>query len=227
MDFKDIIEKLKMLSDTKSVEGMAKFGITPGKAFGVSLPYLREIAKKTNRNHELALKLWEQDTRETRILAAMIAEPDKVTNELIDKWAKAFNYWEICDQCVMNLFEKTEFAWTKAVEYSTKEEEFIKRTGFVLMARLAVSDKKAKDKKFESFLPLIKREAMDNRKMVKKAINWALRQIGKRNLNLNEKAIGIAKEIQKIESSSAKWIASDALLELQSEAVQKRLCQKI
>lgn len=223
MTKEDILKTLESLSNSKSKEQMAKFGITPGQTYGVSIPHLRDIAKQSKRNHDLALQLWDIDTRETRILAAMIAEPQKTDRSLVEQWTLAFDYWEICDQCVMNLFEKLPFAWDLAVEYSSRQEEFVKRTGFVIMARLAVSDKKAEDKRFEPFLPLILKEATDDRNMVKKAVNWALRQIGKRNLNLNGKAIALGLHLKELDSKSARWIASDALRELQSDAVQKRL----
>ena len=223
MDYKKIIEKLKSLSDPEAVEGMARYGITPEKTYGVSIPNLRKIAKETGRDQDLSLKLWECNTRETRILAGMIGDPSKVTLEQMESWVREFTYWEICDQCCMNLFEKTAFAYRQAEQWSMNEEEFIKRAGFVLMARLAVSDKKADDNHFENFLPLIKREAADGRNFVKKSVNWALRQIGKRNLNLNKKAILTAKEIQQLDSKPARWIASDALRELTSDAVQNRL----
>jgi 3-methyladenine DNA glycosylase AlkD len=226
MVLQEIIKKLEELANTKSKDHMAKFGITPESTYGVSIPHLREIAKQSKRNHSLALQLWDIDTRETRILAAMIAEPAKSDPLLVEQWTLTFDYWEICDQCVMNLFEKLPFAWEKAIEYSSREEEFVKRTGFVLMARLAVSDKKAADTAFLPFFPLILKEAMDERNMVKKAVNWALRQIGKRNLVLNGKAIALALEMNQLESKSARWIASDALGELQSDAVQKRLAEK-
>jgi 3-methyladenine DNA glycosylase AlkD len=225
--YNDIIKQLETLSNQDSIKGMARFGITPEHTFGVSIPNLRKIAREIKTDHELALKLWSSDIRETRILASMIADPQKVIGPLIDNWVIEFDYWEICDQCCMNLFEKTKFAYQKAVEYSAREEEFVKRTGFVLMARLAVSDKKAEDSKFEIFFPFIKKESIDERNFVKKAINWALRQIGKRNLNLNKKAIELAKEIQKIDSKSAKWITSDAIRELTSDDVQRRLKKKI
>ena len=223
MDYKKIIEKLKSLSDPEAVEGMARYGITPEKTYGVSIPNLRKIAKETGRDQDLSLKLWECNTRETRILAGMIGDPAKVTLEQMESWVREFTYWEICDQCCMNLFEKTVFAYRQAEQWSMNEEEFIKRTGFVLMARLAVSDKKADDNHFENFLPLIKREAVDGRNFVKKSVNWALRQIGKRNLNLNKKAILTAKEIQQLDSKAAWWVASDALRELTSDAVKNRL----
>ena len=174
-------------------------------------------------NHNLAQELWASGIHEARILACMIDDPEMVNEEQIERWVKDFDSWDVCDQCCSNLFDKTEFAYQKAVEWSKRNEEFVKRAGFVLMACLAVHDKKAKDKEFLRFLPIIKRESADNRNFVKKAVNWALRQIGKRNLNLNREAIEAAAEIQKMDSRSAKWIASDAIRELTSEAVQERL----
>ncbi len=225
-NFDDIIEKLKSVSNPDAVGGMARFGITPENTFGVSIPNLRKIAKETKKNHALAQQLWESGFRETMILASMIDEPEMVTEEQMEKWVLDFDYWEICDQCCMNLFEKTGFAYEKAVEWSLRDEQFVKRAGFVLMARLAVSDKKADDSRFEQFFPMMLREADDERNFVKKAVNWALRQIGKRNLALNVKAIETAKEMQGIDSKSARWIASDAIRELSGEVVQKRLRKK-
>jgi len=221
--YDDIIKKLKDLSNPKAIEGMARYGITPERTYGVSIPNLRKIAREIGIDHELAEQLWASDIRETRILASMVVDPKMITEELMEKWVRECDYWEICDQCCMNLFEKTQFAYQKCVEWSSKGEEFVKRAGFVLMARLAVSDKKADDEQFEGFFPIIEREAEDNRNYVKKGINWALRQIGKRNLALNKGAIETAKEIQDINSRSAKWVASDAIRELSSEAVQERL----
>ena len=225
-NFNDIIEKLKSVSNPDAVEGMARFGITPENTFGVSIPNLRKIAKETKKNHALAQQLWESGFRETMILASMVDEVEMVTDEQMEKWVLDFDYWEICDQCCMNLFEKTGFAYEKAVEWSLRDEQFVKRAGFVLMARLAVSDKKADDSRFEQFFPMMLREADDERNFVKKAVNWALRQIGKRNLALNVKAIETAKEMQGIDSKSARWIASDAIRELSGEVVQKRLRKK-
>ena len=225
-NFNDIIEKLKSVSNPDAVGGMARFGITPENTFGVSIPNLRKIAKETKKNHAFAQQLWESGFRETMILASMVDEPEMVTHEQMEQWVLDFDYWEICDQCCMNLFEKTGFAYEKAIEWSLRDEQFVKRAGFVLMARLAVSDKKADDSRFEQFFPMMLREADDERNFVKKAVNWALRQIGKRNLALNVKAIETAKEMQGIDSKSARWIASDAIRELSGEAVQKRLRKK-
>ncbi|MBA7620480.1 hypothetical protein ES703_27830 [subsurface metagenome] len=223
MQCNDVLEKLNALSDPKALAGMARYGINPENTYGVSIPNLRKMAKEVGIDHALAQQLWVSGIHEARILASMIDDPKMATEEQLERWVKDFDSWDVCDQCCSNLFERTEFAYQKALEWSSSDKEFIKRAGFVLMARLAVSDKKAVDIKFELFLPLIKREAGDNRNFVKKAVNWALRQIGKRNLNLNKKAIEIARGIQQMDSRSAKWIASDALRELTSQAVQEGL----
>lgn len=223
MRYDGIIRRLEALSDPESLAGMARFGIVCGRAYGVRIPELRRIAKEAGRDHPLALRLWEDECRETRILAGMIAEPAKVTESLMESWAAAFDNWETCDQVCMNLFEKTPFAWGKAIAWAGREEEFVKRAGFVLMARLAVSDKKASDGRFEAFFPLIRREANDGRNYVKKAVNWALRQIGKRNRRLHRRALAVAEEIGAMESKSARWIAADALRELTDEAVIGRI----
>lgn len=226
MQPKQVINRLKSLSDPEAVKGMARFGINPKNTYGVSIPNLRKLAKEIGRNHELAQQLWETGIHEARILASMIDNPEEVTNDQMEIWVKDFDSWDVCDQCCNNLFEKTRFAYQKAIEWSSRKEEFVKRAGFVLMACLAVSDKKAADNPFVTFLSVIQREAGDNRNYVKKAVNWALRQIGKRNPALNKKAIEAAEEIQKVDSRSSRWISSDALRELTSEAVQRRLSFK-
>jgi len=223
MQYDDTLQRLKSLADPKAVEGMARYGIATEKAYGVSIPNLRKIAKDIGKDHSLAQRLWQAGIRETRILASMIDDPKMVTQEQMESWVKDFDSWEVCDQCCQNLFGRRKFAYQKAVEWSSNEAEFIKRAGFVLMARLAVSDKKADDKEFVKFLPIIKREAADDRNFVKKAVSWALRQIGKRNLALNGMAIKSAQEIQQMDSASARWVASDAIRELTSHAVAKRL----
>ncbi len=223
MQYDEVLNKLKALSNPRAVEGMAKYGINPENTYGVSIPNLRKTAKEIGKNHKLAQKLWASGIHEARILASMIDDTTVVTEEQLESWVKDFDSWDVCDQCCSNLFEKTEFAYQKALEWSSNDNEFIKRAGFVLMARLAVSDKKADDERFERLLPLIKREASDDRNLVKKAVNWALRQIGKRNINLNRRAIETAKEIQEMNSRSAKWIAHDAIRELTSDDVQQRL----
>ena len=224
-EYDRILKRLRSLSDPKAVEGMARYGINPEKTLGVSIPNLRKIAKETGKNHALAGKLWSSGIHEARILAGMVECPEEVTEQQMEQWVSGFDSWDVCDQCCANLFEKTGFAYRKAAEWSSREEEFVKRAGFVLMARLAVSDKKAVDREFKRFFPLIRREAVDNRNFVKKAVNWALRQIGKRNLDLNREAIKVAERLRTTDSKSARWIGSDAVRELAGEAVQKRLKQ--
>ena len=226
MDFEDIIRKLESLSNPEDVEGRARFGIQSQMSYGVRMPVLRRMARETGKNHELAKKLWKYGYSETRIMASMIDDPQLVTEDQMERWVVEFDSWDVCDQCCMNLFRKTPFAYKKISEWSKREEEFVKRAAFTLIATLAVNDKKAEDKKFIDLFPLIIRESTDPGNYVKKAVNWALRQIGKRNLNLNKEAIAIAEEINKIDSKTAKWIASDALRELKSEKVQERLLIK-
>ena len=226
MSVDEILGRLEALADPEAAEGMARYGIRATRVYGVSIPELRRMAREIGRSHDLARQLWMRDSRETRVLASMIDDPSRVTEGQLDRWARDFDSWEVCDQCCMNLFEKTPFAYRKCIEWSSEEEEFVKRAGFVLMARLAVSDKKAGDDQFERYLPVIKREAGDGRNMVKKAVNWALRQIGKRNLALNAKALETAREIGQTDSTSARWIAADAIRELTSQAVQDRLAAR-
>ncbi len=223
MEYDEIIRELEALSNPHEVEGMARFGINPQKVYAVRIPELRKIAKKAGKNHKLAVKLWETGYRETRTLACMIDDPKQVTTEQMDLWASEFDYWEICDQCCMKLFRLAPFAYQKVFQWSESEEEFKKRAAFALIAVLAVHDKDAPDEKFEQFFPLIIKESVDDRKYVKKAVNWALRHIGKKNIDLNKKAIVVASEIKKMDSKSAKWIATDALRELKSEKVKERL----
>lgn len=223
MNYTNVLKKMKSLSNPKAVAGMARFGINPENTYGISIPNLRKMAKQIGKNHALAQQLWLSGIHEARILAGMIDEPQMVTEKQMEDWVRDFDSWDVCDQVCSNLFDKTSVAHKKAMEWSKREEEFVKRAGFVLMAALSVHDKEANDEAFLKFLPIIKRESSDSRNFVKKAVNWALRQIGKRNINLNKEAIKTAKEIQKIDSKFAKWIASDALRELTSKAVQKRI----
>jgi len=226
MKYREIIKQLKSLSNPEAVEGMARFGINPRNTFGVSIPNLRKIAKAAGKDHKLALQLWDSGIHEARILSGFIDDPALVTLEQMEEWASDFDSWDVCDQVCSNLFDKTSSAYQKAIEWAGREDEFVKRAGFVLMASLAVHDKAAGENEFEKFLSMIKREAFDERNFVKKAVNWALRQIGKRNAYLNKLAVKTAVEIQKLHSRSARWIAADAIRELESEAVQRRLGKK-
>lgn len=219
----EILKKLKSLGNPKNVEGMARFGINPKNTYGVSIPNLRKTAKEIGKDHKLAQKLWDSEIHEARILAGFVDDPKLVTPKQMDAWIADFDSWDVCDQVCANLLDRMPVAYEKAIEWSKREREFEKRAGFALMAALAWHDKGAEDKKFIPFFPFIKQGATDKRNFVKKAVNWALRQIGKRNKNLNKAAVTTAKEIQKLDSKPAKWIASDALRELESPAVKKRL----
>ncbi len=223
MKYEEVIKELESLSNPEDVEGMSRFGINPEKTYAVRIPQLRQIAKKIGKNHEMAHKLWYAGYRETRIIASIIEDPKLLTDAQMDEWVLNFDTWDICDQCCMNLFRKTPLAYKKIYQWSQRNEEFVKRASFTLIATLAVHDKKASDDTFEKFLPLIIRESCDGRNYVKKAVNWALRQIGKRNNQLNKKAIETAVKIQKIDNKAAKWIARDALRELTSEKIQERI----
>jgi len=219
----EIISKLREQANTKSVEDMAKFGMTPTNRLGISVPVMRKLAKQIGKNHNVAMELWDSQIPEAQIVAALIAEPEKLTEEQMEHWVKDINSWDVCDQVCMNLFDKSPIAWKKIYEWSEREEEFVKRTAFSLIAVIAWHDKTLIDKKLIELFPLIKRESTDERNFVKKAVNWALRHIGKKNQNLNKSAIKLAKEIKQIDSKSARWIANNAIRELESEKVQLRL----
>ena len=224
MKYEEIIKKLESLKNRKNVDGMARFGIRPKtKVYGISIPELRKIAKTIGKDHKLALKLWNSKIHEARILAGFVADAEKLTESQIEKWVKDFDSWDVCDQVCSAVLDKTNSAYKKVFEFSKRKEEFIKRTAFTLIACLSVHNKEMKDKDFIIFFPLIKEASIDERNFVKKAVNWSLRQIGKRNKKLNKEAIKLAKEIQKIDSKSARWIANDAIRELSSIEVQKRL----
>ncbi len=227
MHYDDVLARLHAQADPETVTGMAKFKVGGQHTLGISMPNLRALAKEIGKNHELALQLWNTGIHEARILATLIALPKLVSEQQMEDWVHDFDSWDVCDQCCMNLFRKTPIAHQKAMAWSNRPEEFVKRAGFALIATLAVHDKNAADETFEAYLPVIKREAVDNRNFVKKAVNWALRQIGKRNMNLNRAAIATAWEIKQIEARSARWIATDALKELTGDKVQQKLAAKI
>src|SRR4030043_2405045 len=183
---KDVLDKLRSKARPDQLTGMAKFGMTIERRLGVSVPDMRKLAKETGKDHQLALELWKTGIAEARMVAAMVDDPDKLTEEQMEDWVKDFNSWDVCDQVCMNLFEKNQLAWKKIIDWSAREEEFVKRTAFSLIACLAWHDKKAGDEKFIELLPLIVKNADDGRNFVKKRVNWALRNIGKRNLELNK-----------------------------------------
>jgi 3-methyladenine DNA glycosylase AlkD len=219
----EALKKMKGKARPDQLEGMARYGMVVEKRLGVSIPDLRKIAKELGKDHKLAIELWKTGIDDARIMAAMIDEPEKLSETQMENWVKDFNSWDVCDQVCMNLFEKTPLAWKKIRDWSKRDDEYVKRAAFALIACLAWHDKHAEDQKFMKLFPVIKGGATDERNFVKKAVNWALRNIGKRNPTLNMAAIKTAKQIQQIDSKAARWIASDAITELESKAVQRRL----
>lgn len=219
----DIIETLKLKSRKDQLEGMARYGIRIDNRLGVSIPDIRKIAKQFGKNHKVALELWKTGYADAKITAALIDEVEKVTKNQMEEWVKDFDSWDVCDQVCTSLFDKTSHAWKKAYEWSEREEEFVKRAAFSLVAGISVHDKKTCDEKFEKFMLVITKHANDERNYVKKAVNWALRNIGKRNINLNKKAIKTAEELITTKNKTAIWIAKNALKELKSEKVKNRL----
>ncbi len=208
-----LMDELVARGNPRNLEGMAHYGINPEHALGVSMPVIRELARG-RRDHQLALDLWATGIHEARILAALVDNPHQVTPEQMEAWAVEFNSWDVCDQVCSNLFDRTIYAVEKAKEWAGRPEEYVKRAGFVLMAAMARRSRRIPDEVFLNFLPLIIRESIDQRNFVKKAVNWALRQIGKRNPELCAAALETARRIHQIDSPSARWIASDALREL-------------
>jgi 3-methyladenine DNA glycosylase AlkD len=222
----EALEKLKAAARPDRLEGMARYGMRTERRLGVAVPEMRRIAKELGRDHDLARDLWRTGNAEAQIVAAMIDEPAKVTEEQMEEWVGDIDSWDVCDQVCMNLFEKTPFALDKVGEWAEREEEFVRRAAFALIACIAWHDKEAPDERFVQLFPLIRRAATDERNYVKKAVNWALRHIGKRNAALNREALSLAREIRVIDSRAARWIAADAIRELESDAVQRRLERK-
>lgn len=219
----EALEKLRAKAKPDQLEGMARYGMTVEKRLGVAVPEMRKIAKEMGKDHQLAAELWKTGIAEAMMVASMVDVPKEVTEEQMEEWVKDFNSWDVCDQVCMNLFEKTPLAWKKVVDWAKREEEFVKRAAFALMACLAWHDKEAADEEFIRLIPVIKEGPTDGRNLVKKAVSWALRNIGKRNLNLNRVAIEAAEEVQRMDSRSARWIASDVIRALTRDTVQRRL----
>ena len=215
-DCNDVLAELKRLANPANVAGMARFGITGQQVLGVSTQPLRALAKRLGRSHELAAELWSSGVFEARLLAALIEQQELVTRRQANAWARDFECWADCDGVCIHLFRKTAFAHDLAVAWSSHREELVKRAGFTMIATLAVHDKAASDEVFRSYLKRVEAEATDERHNVKKGVNWALRQIGKRHPALNREALRVATRIQKLDSRGARWIASDALRELRA-----------
>lgn len=217
MDLKTIIQILKRHANPKNAADMARFGINSKNTLGISIPILRSLAKKIGKDHRLAGQLWRTKIHEARLLAGFIDDPKLITVKQMESWAGDFDSWDICDQVCSNLFDKTPYAYRKAKQWAKDKREFVRRAGFVMMACLAVHDKKAPDKKLLQFFPLIEKYSADERNFVKKAVNWALRQIGKRRQSdLRKPAIALAGKLSLSKLPAARWIGKDALRELAS-----------
>jgi 3-methyladenine DNA glycosylase AlkD len=214
----DILKRLRAAGSAENVAGMARYGIRPAKAYGVATPTIRAIAKELGKDTELASALWSTNVLEARILAAMIADPLQIAEEEVERWVREFDCWSVCDSACIGLLWKTPFAWRKVREWSRREPEYERRAAFALLAGLAVHDKKAANEEFLGALRLIAKAARDDRNYVKKAVNWALRQIGKRNPELRVAAIQAAEGLIAADSRAARWIGDDALRELRRKA---------
>lgn len=217
-----ILAELEARANPVNVAGMARYGIVPARAYGVPGPDLRRMAKEAGTDHRLAAALWKTGAHEARAIAVLVDDPAQVTRAQVERWAAAFDSWAICDGASCHLFDRTPHAVALAREWPGREEEFVKRAGFVVMAGLAVHDKAAPDALFLEFLGLVERGADDPRSMVKKGVNWALRQIGKRNLALNRAAVAVCRRLVK-RRGAARWVGSDALRELTAENTLARL----
>jgi 3-methyladenine DNA glycosylase AlkD len=223
MQISEVINTLKEAAHPEYLVGMARYGIRTDRAFGIRLPDIRAIAKKIGKDHSLALELWKTGYHEARFLAVFIDHPKEVTEQQMDQWVRDFDSWDICDQTCGNLFDRTPFAFAKVIEWTSSEEEFVRRAGFALMVALVVHKKKVPDHEFLHFFPIIERQAGDDRNFVKKAVNWALRSLGKRCKSLHAEALSTAYRIKDQPSRSAKWIASDAIRELEDPMIISRI----
>jgi 3-methyladenine DNA glycosylase AlkD len=218
-----VLERLRALADPESLAGMARYGLGVKNAYGVRLPLLRALAKEIGRDHALAERLWATHVREPMVLATLLADPKRTDEALMDRWVLDITDWEVCDQCCMNLFERVPQAYTQALAWGARGEEFVKRAGFVLMARLAAGQKKQPTAYVLPFVAAIEREACDERNMVKKAISWALRDVGKRDLESYALAVQTAGALRAMDCRAARWVAADVLADITRETVLARL----
>ncbi len=219
----EIIVRLKALENPVNLAGKAHFGIDVSKALGLSMPQIRAIAKEVTKDHVLAEELWLADIHETRLMASMLDIPGEVDEAQMERWVTDFNSWDICDQTCGELFDRTPYASQKALEWASRDKEFVKRAAFALMAWQAVHDKKREDGDFLRYLPVIEQQSGDPRNFVKKAVNWALRQIGKRSAYLHPHALSLAEKLANSEEKTARWIGRDAVKELSAEKLLTRL----
>jgi 3-methyladenine DNA glycosylase AlkD len=216
---------LKEKADSTQLEGMSRYGMSTDQRLGVKVPEMRKLAKQLGKDQALSLALWETGIDEARIMAALVGDPGQVTEAQMDAWVADLNSWDVCDQVCMNLFDKTPLAWKKVREWAEREEEFVKRAAYALIACLAWHDKKASDQQFIDLIPVVKAGVFDERNYVKKAVSWALRHIGKRNPALNQVALGVASELQVMEAKNPRWIAAQAFKDLTSESTKRKMAK--
>jgi 3-methyladenine DNA glycosylase AlkD len=221
-----VVAELRALADPTRLPGMARVGIHVERAIGVSIPDLRKLGRRLGPDHRMALELWDTGIHEARILASMVDDAAGVTREQMDAWAADFDSWDVCDQVIGNLFDRTPFATQAARAWTKRNEEFVKRAGFTLIATRAVHDRTSPDRVFTAWFPTIRRGAADERNYVRKAVSWALRQIGKRNLALNAAAIAEAEALAVSPLTCTRWIGRDALRELQLDETKRRLSER-
>lgn len=220
MNYQEVIEELKKLANPDKVEfKKQKFGVIANNSLGIYHKDLKELAKKIKMNNALAIQLFDSNIYEARLLCSKVFNPKELTNDLLEKWVITFENWEICDSFCMGLFAKSSFAIPKIHEWFTRENEFEKRAAFAIMAAYCMADKKAENIIFENFFPLLISASNDERLYVKKAVNWALRNIGKRNVDLHKRAIIVANQIIELDTKSAKWIGTDAIKQLTKSKV--------
>jgi 3-methyladenine DNA glycosylase AlkD len=221
----EVLARLRGLAVPSRLAGMARYGIATDSAYGATVEELRKLATEIGRDHGLAAELWDTGVHEARILAALVDDPALVDDAQFERWAHGFDSWDLCDQVCQNLFRRSPHAYAKAVDWTGRDELFVKRAGFALMAGLAVADKKADDARFAALLGPLAAGADDDRDLVRKGASWALRSIGKRSAVLHEFAVGSALELAGHEGRGARWVGTDALRELRSPPVQARLAR--
>jgi 3-methyladenine DNA glycosylase AlkD len=222
----DALTWLERKSTRRDRDNLARFGITAGKAFGVSIANIQALAKRLGRDHDLAAELWASGWYEARLLSSFVDEPARVTPRQMDRWCRDFDNWGICDTVCFHLFDRTEFAWAKVGEWHDRRDEFVKRAAFALLACLALHDKRTGDAAFLEGLELIERAATDERNFVKKGVSWALRLIGRRNAALNAAAVTVARRLSDSPNAAARWIGKGAVKELTSPLVRRQLAAR-
>ena len=226
MDVDEVLKWLERRGTRRTVEGMARYGIEAQRAFGVPMATLLSLAKRLGKDHALSLALWDSGWYEARLLAALVGDPERVTRRQMNAWAAGFENWADCDTACFKLFDRTPFAWEKARRWATSPRELVKRGAFALMACLALHDKAATDRSCLALLPLVEKGARDERNLVNKAVSWALRAIGRRDVALNAAALKIAGRLALSREAAPRWVGKDAVRELSSPKVRSQLARR-